>query len=83
MAEVRIMDIQLGQAEAAIVSAYGLIFYVPKGTKYLAVDADGLLAAYATKPTRTVNSTWSAYIKKRIGLVRYSGNWEDSLITLP
>ena len=94
MTEVRITGLR-SPIQCEEVQVYGITVGVPEDTKYITIDLNGRLTAWKHLPVRYLDSfSWTESPGKSItdlirhfgttvAYIRYSGNWEDSLITLP
>lgn len=70
------------------VFAYGMYIDVPAFAKFLTIDLDGALLAWDKKPKPNLTlfewGIYGGYCRVgKVGTIRYSGNWEDSLVELP
>lgn len=76
-----------------MVQAYGLTIDVPLNTRYLTIDLNGRLTAWKQLPEKGVSDYlgWTRRSESEMTenmygtllcYVRYSGRWEDSLISL-
>jgi len=72
--------------ETKVVRFFEYNIEVPLWTRYLAVDSDGMVYAYDSKPFASSNewvqNSSSEQLPIEILTVRYEGNWRESLVVI-
>ncbi len=58
---------------------FGLLVAIPKGYKWIAMDSDGEVYIYKTKPVMSF-SYFNGSCVKVASVIKYKGSWKDSLV---